>query len=541
MSTDMSEYTVWLLGPEIALVVLATWTYVAGAFSKNRTGYNVTNLIGLGVIGGLLLVQDAALGVFADGFDSHYSGPLAVDFFGHAARWVVLLVGLLFVLIAWRAGPDDLSTEYLGSLLLVIAGMMLVARAADLVLLFLALELISIPTYILLDLGRRDAASHEATTKYFFLGILSSALMLYGFSLLYGVAGSTHLHNIHLAMTLDENSLTGLAPLAMLLVLAGLGFKMAIVPFHFYAPDVYQGTTSTNAGLLAIAPKVAGLIVLVRLMAAAMPGAELAQIGWHLSLAIAVVTMTLGNVLALWQQNIRRLLAYSSIAHAGYMFMGLAVGFAATGAGSPAAAGDDIAADGIAAALFYLLVYVLATLGTFAALAHLGRREREIDGVDELAGLGGTHPLVALSIAVFMFSLTGIPPLAGFWGKLTLFIGALSVDAPLAGAAPGDSMRLWFVGLAIAAALNAAISAGYYLRVVAVMYFRAPKNVVRAEGGAPARLAAVAAAVLVVLAGIFSGPLMSGAHRASRSVSATLQWAAPNHGTVVSIRETGRR
>ncbi len=299
----------------------------------------------------------------------------------------------------------------------------------------------------------------------------------------------------------------------MVLILAGLGFKMAVVPFHFYAPDVYQGTTNVNAGVMAIAPKVAGLVVLVRLLIVASPSAELTQTLWHLSLAIAVVTMTVGNLLALWQQNIRRLLAYSSIAHAGYMFMGLAVGFPTMDAMGPGGA-SSTAVDGIAAALFYLLIYVVATLGTFAALAYLGQREREIDRVDELAGLGGTHPLVALSIAIFMFSLTGIPPLAGFWGKLALLTSAMS-----AGASAGDSAtRLWFVTLAIVAALNAAIAAGYYLRVVAVMYFRSPEQVARAEGGQLARLATVVAAALVVVTAIFSGTLMSGAHRASQAV-----------------------
>ena len=512
----MSPEVLWILLPEIVLVALATCVYVGGALRSDRIGFNVFALIGLCVVGWALYWQGGWSGILAPELAHYERGPLTVDFFAYSVRWVAWLIGFLFVLAAWRAGPDELSTEYLGSLLLVIAGLMLVASATELVLLFLGLELISIPTYILLYLGRRDTASHEAATKYFFLSILSSALMLYGFSFLYGVTGSTSLSAIYESLAASDpisGGLVRLAPLAMVLITAGLGFKMAAVPFHFYAPDVYQGTTGVNAGLLAVVPKVAGLVVLVRLLVVAMPSPELARIGWHLSLAIAVVTMTLGNVLALWQQNIRRMLAYSSIAHAGYMFMGLAVGFVAVGAKATGNGSSTTGIDGIAAALFYLLVYVLATLGTFAALAYLAEREREIDGVDELAGLGRTHPLVALSIAVFMFSLTGLPPLAGFWGKLTLFMSALSVEGPAA----DSTIRFWFVGLAIAAALNAAISAGYYLRVVAVMYFRSPERAIQAEGGAPARLAAVVAAVLVIAAGIFSNALVSASHRASQS------------------------
>ena len=250
--------------------------------------------------------------------------------------------------------------------------------------------------------------------------------------------------------------------MALLLVFAGMGFRMTAVPFHFYAPDVYQGTSNPNAGLLSTLPKIAGLLVVVRVIMASMPGHELQGLGWRIALVMAVLTMTLGNVLALWQDNIRRLLAYSSIAHAGYMLIGVAVGFA-TAAGGEA----PLEINGIGTALFYLGVYCLATIGAFAALNYLGSAERQIDGVDELNGLGRTRPAAALALAVAMFSLAGVPPLAGFWGKLTLFTGALEV---------GGTLRPWFVGLAVIGAVNAAIAMAYYLRVVAVMYFRASRD-----------------------------------------------------------------
>ncbi len=250
----------------------------------------------------------------------------------------------------------------------------------------------------------------------------------------------------------------------MVLVVGGLGFKIAAVPFHFYAPDVYQGTTNTNAGLLAVVPKIAGIVALVRLVSTTLPPDT--AIGWQLALVLAIITMTVGNVCALWQRNIRRLLAYSSIAHAGYMLIGFAVGLAAPELG------------GIAAMLFYLAVYALASLGTFAALTYLSSQQHEVSDMGELSGLSRAHPWIAGAIAVCMFSMAGIPPLAGFWGKLALFSGAIRLAVADAG-----SISTWFLLLAIVAALNAATAAAYYLRVIGAMYFRPATSTPPAEGG----------------------------------------------------------
>jgi len=491
--------TVRLLVPETLLLITATFVLVGGAFSSGRMTWNLASLLGLGFVAWALYAQDTSLAVTRSA-----DGPLLVDAFGQSARWVSWTVAVLFTLLSFRAADDELATDYLGSLLLVLTGLMIVCRAGELVLLFLGLELISIPTYILLFLGRKDSASHEATTKYFFLSVLSSAVLLYGLSFLYGITGSTQLVEIRQALAASPEAgggLVSLLPLALVLIFAGLGFKMAAVPFHYYAPDVYQGTTSGNAGLLAVVPKLAGLVALVRLAVAVSPAS--ADWGWKLALLIAVVTMTLGNVLALWQQNVRRLLAYSSIAHSGYILMGVAVGMASI---SIEPAGDRM--DGLAAAGFYALMYALATIGTFAALAYLGKRSRELDAVEELHGLARTYPLIAAALAVFMFSLTGIPPLAGFWGKFTLFLSALRVEG---------EPRPWFVFLAVAAAINAAIGAAYYLRIVAAMYFREAVNVPRGEGGGGAWLAAVLSAVLVLATMIYAAPLTQAAANASRS------------------------
>jgi len=340
--------------------------------------------------------------------------------------------------------------------------------------------------------------------KYFYLSILSSALLLYGFSFLYGlgkttlIAGTTTTPGVReaLAASLSGNPLAPLAPLALVLVVAGLGFKLAIAPLQFYAPDVYQGTTSGNAGLLAVAPKIAGIAALIRLVVIAMPAT--AEFAWQLALILAILTMTIGNVCALWQTNIRRLMAYSSIAHSGYLLIGLATAAAASAAAPGAYRG------GITAMLFYVLVYALATMGTFAAFAYLGSSRREVNDVAELSGLARSHSAVAAAIAVFMFSLAGLPPLAGFWGKLNLFGSAIE----LATSAPSGLAR-WFAILAVAGAINAAIAAAYYLRVIAVMYFQPAAEPVAAAGGPSARVAALFCASLVILVGAWPGRLLN--------------------------------
>jgi len=295
-----------------------------------------------------------------------------------------------------------------------------------------------------------------------------------------------------------------------------LSFRLTAVPFHFYAPDVYQGTTNANAALLSVIPKLAGLTVLVRILWWAMPDAG--HIALWIAVALAVLSMTLGNVLALWQDNVRRLMAYSSIAHAGYLLIGLAAALATHNA-------PPGAWDGIGAIMFYLCVYAAATIGTFAVFEHLGRHGGRLEGIDELAGLGREKPADAAMLAVFMFSLTGIPIMAGFWGKFQIFGSALSVDAtpPFSGL-----LRLVFLVLAVIGVLNAAVSAAYYLRIVAVMYFRAPLGKPRADGGPGALLAAAICCILTLALGLYPRPLFNEANRTRPQVGTS----APNAGQV---------
>ena len=510
--------TIYILLPEIVLIAAATIIYLAGAFFPRHFRPHAAAAVSILLAGALLGWQDchSHAELLSTGLGARISGPLAVDMLGQICRWAILLFGLLLVMLSSDSPSVRPAAEYVGSLLLIVAGLMIVAVGYDLVLLFVGLELISIPTYIVLYLGRRDPFGQEATTKYFFLSILSSALLLYGFSFLYGAAGSTRLDHLREMLAAGGASPgVALAPIAVLLVFAGVGFRMTCVPLHFYAPDVYQGTSHANAGVLSTLPKIAGLLVLVRIVYASMPGLE--TLGWKVAFVMAVATMTLGNLVALWQTDIRRLLAYSSIAHGGYILIGIAAGLAhATGA-----APGGILENGVGAAFFYLAVYCLATIGAFAALKYLGGRDRQVDGLDEIAGLGRSRPLPALALAVSMFSLAGVPPLAGFWGKLTLFFSALGVDSsPAAGeAAP---LHRWFVALAIIGAVNAAIAMAYYLRVVGVMYFGTSAatgpTTVRAEGGAGAWWAMVACTLIVLGIGVYSSPIINVTNRAAYAI-----------------------
>jgi NADH-quinone oxidoreductase subunit N len=501
--------TIEALGPEAILAAAATAIFVGGAFRRQRAWWALAAVVAYGV---------AAVVLAGKGFpwlaESTLSGPLVVDPMSLGIRWLALLVGLAFTLTAAKLTEPELASEYYGCLMIVSAGIMLVASANELILMFLGLELISIPTYVLLFLGRRDRASGEATMKYFFLSILSSAMLLYGFSFLYGlgkttlIAGTAAMPGIREALasagTLSAHPLGALAPLALILLFAGLGFKLAIAPLQFYAPDVFQGTTNANAGLLAVAPKIAGTAAFIRLIVVAMP--ITAEFAWQLALVLAMLTMTIGNVCALWQRNVRRLMAYSSIAHGGYLLIGLAAAAASTVVGPPMS-------GGMMAMLFYVLVYALATMGVFAALAYLGSSGREVNDVEELAGLARSQPMIAAAIALFMFSLAGLPPLAGFWGKLSLFTGAVQLAL-----APGSGLPLWFAALAVVGALNAAIAAAYYLRVVAVMYFQFGTHLLPAAGGRSAWLATVTLALLVISAGLFPGRLMETARQSEERV-----------------------
>lgn len=522
--------TIALLIPEIVLMLGATLLFVGGAFFRNRLAWGAVAKV-LYVVAAVLLASSGLPE------DSQTSGPIIVDALAFGLRALSIGMGLVFTAIVSKSAAEELSSEYFGMLMLVTLGAMITAAANDLVVLFLGLELISVPTYVLLFIGRKDRASGEATMKYFFLSLLSSGLLLYGLSFLYGLGGTTVLSGnsqmpgIREALAAGSSPVASLAPLALVLIMAGMAFKLAAVPFQFYAPDVYQGTTNANAGLLAVAPKIAGMAGIIRLVLVTMQGQS--EYAWQIALILAVLSMTIGNVCALWQTNVRRMLAYSSIAHGGYLLIGIAV------AGGSLASKEMTAATGVSASLLYLAMYAIASMGTFAILTYLGSAEREVNSLEDLAGIGKAEPLAAGMLAIFMFSFAGIPPLAGFWGKLTLFSGSLQLAlGKSAGPASG-----WFLLLAIVAAVNAAIGAAYYLRLISVMFFSpAAGQPPRAAGGMPALAAGTVCGILILMAGIAPdsfGKLAdkggSGLQPRAAAVSATTEPAATDAVAAVEL------
>lgn len=494
--------------PECALVATACALFLFAAFGAGRTFAFVLTLLGVGGAAAVaVFFRDPAIP--ADKLSAAVMDPSKVAEF---VRWLALVVAAAFAFIGLADTRKETAAEYFACLLVVAAGLSLVARANDLVSLFLALEMISIPTYVLLYLPGRTAAGQEATMKYFMLSVLSSAVLLFGFSYLFGLTNSLNLTVIVQTLTAaaKAGTVSPMAVVAMVLVIAGLGFRLAAVPFHFYAPDVYEGAPTGVVGQLAFIPKVAGFVVLGRMLGLFQaPLSELpfdtARTLIPLTLwVIAAVTMCLGNLLALLQDNIKRIFAYSGIAHGGYMLIGVLVACSAPDAKADLP-GQTIN-TGMDSLLFYLVAYGLMTVGAIAILSHLSFGDRPIETVDDLAGLGKTHPVAAAALAVCFFSLIGLPLTAGFYGKFKLFFDAFS--------APTDTpMRNMYRVLVLIGALNAAVAAVYYLRVIGVLYLRSPLKPAEPARGYPALFAGVVCAAATLALGVFPQPLMDAARK----------------------------
>lgn len=447
-----------------------------------------------------------------------YTHAVVQSRLGLLTRLIALVGGLILLLASWNDVPERWAGEYHACLLVIIAGLGLTGAANDLVTLFLALELISIPTYVVLYLHRTDRPAQEAAAKYFLLSVFSSGLLLFGFSYLYGLSGTMNLPAIIDALR-GKTTMFGL--IAVVMVVAGLGFKITAVPFHFYAPDVYQGTATSVAALLAFVPKAAGFVALLRVLGffyqltPSPPDNPGAILELHaptvLFWILAAITMTVGNVLALLQDNLKRLLAYSSIAHAGYMLIGLA---AAPGL-SQAAGQPNIGGPG--AILFYLVAYTAMTLGVFATLIYLSTPERPVETIDDVAGLGSSHPRVALLLALFLFSLIGIPLTAGFFGKFLLFFGALGLPADASAPKELRDYAVMLRYLALVGAINAAMAGWYYLRIVSAMYLRSPLKPLAQPHSWPGLAALWLCAAVTLGLGVYPGPMVEAARKATLS------------------------
>jgi len=416
-------------------------------------------------------------------------------------RCIALAIGILILLVNWHVPTTEERGEFYCLILFSILGLMLTAGADDLVVLFFAIELVSVPTYVLIALSRENARASEASVKYFFLGAMATALMVYGFSFLYGVAGTTTLQGgSGQAMSVvfgRMEALPSFALVGLLLALAGLFFKIAAVPFHVYAPDVYEGAASPVTGLLGFLPKAAGFVAIVKLFS--VMNWTLPQSALWLMWFVAAATMTVGNVLALRQSNVKRILAYSSIAHSGYMLIAVLVG---------PVAGEGPMRDGVTAMLFYITVYAVMNLGAFAVLAALQVRGEAVEELDALTGLSRRHPGAALALTVCTFSLMGFPPTAGFLGKVYVFSSAFSL-------ADDHVFRGPLIVLAVIGVINSAIAAAYYLRIAGACYLREPLVETEPAAGQPLRLGFVLCSVAMLLLFLWPSPVVKQAQHAS--------------------------
>ncbi|RPJ19971.1 MAG: NADH-quinone oxidoreductase subunit N [Chloroflexi bacterium] len=402
-----------------------------------------------------------------------FKGMVVVDGFSIFVNALLLVSGLLGVALAYgyirRMGLE--RGEYYTLLLFSVTGMMLMAQAADLIMVFLALELLSIPLYVLSAFARPKAESEEAGLKYFLLGAFATGFVVYGTALVFGATGSTNLVAI-IGSASGATSNLLLLSIGSALILVGLGFKVAVVPFHMWTPDVYQGAPTAVTAFMASGAKIAGFAALLRVFATAFPSiaADMTGIFW----ALAAVTMILGNVIAIAQTNIKRLLAYSSIAHAGYILMA----FVPYGDSDPLVRNTSIAAG-----LFYLVSYAITNFGAWGVVIALEKETGKGLELNDYAGLARKHPALAAAMTVFMLSLIGLPPTLGLVGKIYLFRAVIDGG---------------FYGLAIIGVLTSLVSAYYYLRVVVIMYMREGEPETERESFLDLTTVATAVATVVI-------------------------------------------
>jgi NADH-quinone oxidoreductase subunit N len=446
-------------------------------------------LIGYTAFGGIVLSALATIPLLTRN-DVSFGGALVVDPMAVFFKFIFLAAAALVVLasIDFVERQDLPGGEYFGLLLFATVGLMFMASTRELITIFVSLELASIALYVLAGLVRQDAKSAEAAIKYMLLGAISSAVVLYGMALLYGLTGTTVLGEIGTALTAGGSSPA--LTMAVVFVIAGFGFKIASVPFHMWAPDVYEGAPTPVTAFLSVGSKAAGFAILMRMLTSAL--APTTDIWPGLFAILATLTMTVGNLSALRQSNIKRMLAYSSIAQAGYAMMGLA---ALAGTNS----GEASPASGI---MVFLLAYLATNLGAFIAIIAFFTQSGS-DNIADYAGLAKRSPLLALALTVCLISLGGMPPMVGFISKFYLFAGVFQQGLQ------------WLVIIGV---LNSAISLYYYLRVVKAMYFGQPQAEERITTTAPVRVAMAASIIAVFILGLYPSPFMTLATNAATAL-----------------------
>ena len=469
----------WTLAlPEIVLAVSGLALLLVGVIPKKDTSFPIT----MGTLGALLVAAVLAMAA-PDG--AGFGGQFISDGFARFAKVLILLGAASGLLLAldWNQRQGIARFEFPILVLFSTVGMMVMVSASDLITLYMGLELLSLSLYVIATFDRDNARSAEAGLKYFVLGSLASGIYLYGASLTYGFTGSTNFAAIGEAIAGGGASL-GLM-MGVTFVIAALAFKISAVPFHMWTPDVYEGAPTPVTAFFASAPKVAAVSLLVRVLAD--PFADLASQWQSVIWLASLLSMLLGSLAAIRQSNIKRLMAYSSIGHVGYALMGIAVA-------------TDV---GLRGTMLYMAIYLAMNAGVFAVLVSMRRQGRALEQVDDLAGLGRTDPAMALAMVVFMFSMAGIPPLAGFFSKLYIFLAAVQEG---------------FWVLAVVGVLTSVVGAFYYLRIIKVMYFEQGVGALDPRPGAVS-LVLAASGLFNVLFFLFPAPLVAAATRAVEALA----------------------
>lgn len=469
------------LVPEILVAALATIFLLGGVFAADKKTDRMFHALGVLALAALLAMMVFLSPPFAR--QVFFSGMFVVDNFSVAIKLILVASTILALIIsdAWLVRGDNQKFEYLVLVLFSLLGMMLMVSANDLLALYVGLELSSLPLYVLASFSRDSLKSTESGLKYFVLGALASGILLFGASLVYGFAGST---NFDALGTLFKNShlISKGVVFGLVLVITGLCFKISAAPFHMWTPDVYEGAPTPITAFFSTAPKIAALALLVRVLI--QPFGFMIHDWQQIIIFVSGASMLVGAFGALMQSNIKRLLAYSSIGHVGYALMGLAAGNV----------------DGVSGIIIYFSLYIAMSIGAFACILMMQKNGEASEEISDLAGLSRKSPKMAFALAVFMFSMAGIPPLAGFFGKMYVFIAA--VHAGL------------FV-LAVVGVLSSVVACFYYLKVVKVMYFDESAHEFDYDVPAPLYCTMYFCAAVTMLFFILPTPLVNGARMAA--------------------------
>jgi NADH-quinone oxidoreductase subunit N len=469
----------------VAVLAAAAILLVDLAWPNRRRPAIFTALAGLGCVAVAILIQAGHTG-------SAFGGSYSLDNLTVFLDMLFVVIAVLTILFAVDyLEPRGLPiAEFAAVLVFAVTGAMLVAGSTDLLVLFVALELMVLPGYMLAGFARRDPYSTEGAIKYFLLGSFSSAILLFGLAYIWGMTGTTRVDGVAsaLATAIGHGSLQPGLAMGLAFMTAGVAFKMAAVPFHYWTPDAYQGSPTPVTAYLSVGPKVGAFAIALRLFVGAL--GPLKADWLPVVIVLAAVTMTLGNLVAITQDNVKRMLAYSSIAHTGYILVGLA-----------AYAGGQ--QTGISAILFYGAAYTFMNMGAFAVVTALQRRPGVSSQISTFAGLGRRDPWLGALMALFLLSLTGIPPLAGFWAKAYVILAAIQAGG-------------WLTALAVLAMINAAAAAFYYLRVVVYMYMRdSTEEAVASSPGVLFRAGLAAVGVGTLAFGLFPALVTAAANAAN--------------------------